>query len=144
MNQKLFLTLIVTLMFSTPFGRAQTAGSALDFDGVDDYVSVSIFSPPASNYTLSAWVFLRAGGTINGTRMAILSSTVPGDSIEFLVRADTNQPSDPQYLELGRFNSFTGDSSTTPVPMNTWTHVAVTVSADKSVSYFLNGSPAGT
>ncbi len=144
MNLKKLIAFTTALLFATPLAQAQTAGSALDFDGINDYVSLSLDSPPASNYTLSAWVFLRAGGTTSGTRMAVLSSTVPGDSIEFLIRAATDNPADLQFLELGRFNSFDGATSTTPVPMNTWSHVAVSVGTDKTVSYFINGSPAGT
>jgi hypothetical protein len=144
MMLKHFLALIAVLLLSMPLARAQAAGSAISFNGTTGYVSVPLVSPPVSNYTLSAWVFLRTGGTLNGNRMAILSSTVAGASIEFLLRATTENATDPQYLELGRFNSFNGASSTTPVPMNTWTHVAVTVSADQIVSYFINGSPAGS
>lgn len=138
------LAVALSTLLLAPPATAQTAGYALDFDGVNDFVSVPLVSPPATNYTLSAWVFLRAGGTYGGVRMAVLSSTVAGDSIEFLIRSVTENPADPQYLELGRFNSFDGASSTTPVPTNTWTHVAVTVSTNKTVSYFINGSPAGT
>ena len=146
MNTRLLLTLATALLVATPLARAQTnaAGFALDFDGMNDFFSATLTSRPASNYTLSAWVYLRTGGTLNGTRMAVLSTPTCGESIEFLIRAQTDNPTDPQYLELGRCGSFTGVPSTRAVPLNTWTHVAVTVTSNKTVTYYINGTPAGT
>jgi hypothetical protein len=136
---------VLALLLTAPLARAQgNASHALDFDGTNDSVSVTLVSPPASNYTLSAWVNLRAGGTWGGTRMAVLSSTTCGGSVELLIHSGTASASDPQYLELGRCGAFNGTVSTNPVPLNTWTHVAVTVSATKTVSYFINGLAAGT
>ncbi len=139
------LTLTTALLLAAPTAQAQgNAGHALDFDGVNDYVSLPLASPPASNYTLSAWVHLRSGGTSGGARMALLSSTACGGSVELLIHSGTASASDPQYLELGRCGAFHGSLSTNQVLLNTWTHVAVTVGADKTVTYFVNGSPAGT
>jgi hypothetical protein len=76
--------------------------------------------------------------------MAVLSSTACGGSIELLIRSQTASATDLQYLELGLCNYFNGVPSTTAVPLNTWTHLAVTVSATKTVSYFINGIAAGT
>lgn len=145
MKRLRLLSLTTALLLSAPLAQAQvSAGQALDFDGVDDYVSLPLVAPPANNYTLSAWVYLRSGGTWGGARMAVLSSTSCGGSVELLVHSGTASASDPQYLELGRCGSFNGALSTNQVLLNTWTHVAVTVGADKTVTYFINGSPAGT
>lgn len=120
------------------------AGYALNFNGLNNYVSVGLTSPPASNYTLTAWVYLRSGGNYGSQRIGVLSSTSCGGSIELLVRSSTASATDPQYVELGRCGSFNGFTNTIPVLLNTWTHLAVTVSSNNTVSYFVNGNPAGS
>jgi sugar lactone lactonase YvrE len=122
------------------------AAFALRFNGVNNWVSVSLNSPPVNNYTLSAWVCLRSGGTFAGTRMAVLSSTACGASIELLIHsASTNDgPNQPQFLELGRCNNFNAPAlSTAAIPLNIWTYVAATVDSGNNVSYYINGNPAG-
>ncbi len=139
---------ILAVLCAWVAGLAQSGpapfGHGLGFNGVDNYVAVAFDSPPATDYTIGAWIFLHTGGSYGGTRVAVLSSTTCGASVELLVHSKTGNPADPQYLELGRCNGFNGEPSTTPVPLDTWTHVAVTVAADKTVSYFINGRPAGT
>ena len=122
---------------------ALPSGYALDFSPAsNNYVSINLTAPPASNYTLTAWVKLRSGGTVL-SRMAVLSGTNCGDTVEFMIHATTENAADPQYLELGRCGAYNGGLSSGTVPMNVWTHVAVTVSSNKFVSYYINGSPAG-
>jgi hypothetical protein len=118
--------------------------NGLSFDGVDDHVSANLGAGLANNYTVAAWVNLRAGGTIGGTRMAVLSGPTCGSTAEVLIRSATAVASDPQLLELGRCSSFNGIASSTAIPLNRWTHVAVTVTAAKQVTYYINGLPAGT
>lgn len=115
---------------------------ALSFDGIDDYVAASIPSALANNYTFSAWVLLRAGTSFAGQVAGVLSG-VCGTTEEVMIHSVTTNNSDPQYLELGRCNSYVGTSSTLPVPLNQWTHVAITVSSNRQVSYFVNGAAAG-
>ncbi len=136
--------LAVLALLLAQAGPAPTGGYALDFDGKSSYVSVSLTSPPANNYTLCAWVYLRSGGTFSGDRMAVLSSTTCGGSVELLIRANSDNPTDPQYVELGRCGFYNGFLSTVAVPFNLWTHVAVTVTSNNVVSYYVNGNPAGS
>src|SRR5216683_888811 len=96
------LALAVTLIVL--IAPAARAGYALSFNGSNNYVNLTLASPPASNYTISAWVFLSAGGTI-GTRLGVLSGPC-GTTIEFLIHSSTTNAADPQYLELGRCGSF--------------------------------------
>jgi hypothetical protein len=132
----------------TPKATAQPSGYALDFSPAsNNYVSINLTAPPASNYTLTAWVKLRTGGNFSVTRMAVLSGTTCPGSIEFLIHAWDDTPGSPQYLELGRCGVFGGSSTATnanSVPLNTWTHVAVTISSNKLVNYYINGNPAGS
>lgn len=139
-----FATALFSLMLA-PRAEAQPSGYALDFSPAsNNYVSVNLTAPPASNYTLTAWVKLRSGGTLSGTRMAVVDGTTCSGSIELLLRPNTEVSTDPQYLELGRCGVFNGTASTMAVPFNAWTHIAVTVSSNKLVSYFVNGSAAGS
>lgn len=139
-----FLVVYLALCSCRVFAHIGPAGGALDFNGTNNYVTASLGSPPVNNYTISAWVYLRTGGSFFGTRVAVLGGTGCGDSIELLIRSETSDPTDTQYLELGRCDFFNGNSSTVAIPLNTWTHVAVTVSSGNVVSYYINGNPAGT
>jgi Concanavalin A-like lectin/glucanases superfamily len=121
----------------------QTTNYALNFNG-NNYVSLSLTNPPASNYTISSWVYLETGGTLSGRPVAVLASTACGGSIELLIRSTTSNPADPQYIELRRCGVFDGTLSTNTVPLNTWVQVAVTVDAANTVTYYINGKPAGT
>ncbi|HRZ56278.1 MAG TPA: hypothetical protein P5525_12570 [Candidatus Paceibacterota bacterium] len=116
--------------------------AALSFDGVSDYVAATI-PALASDYTVSAWVFLRAGGTYEGLRAAVLSATECSTSAEVLIHSAPGV-SAPQYLELGRCGEFNGVLGTIPVPLNQWTHIAVCVSPSRQVSYFIDGVTAGS
>ena len=145
-----FVSLKSVVLFASLFlvcarAQAQPSGNALSFNGANNYVSLTVPSPPVNNYTLCAWVYLYSGGTYAGTplRMAVLGGTGCGDSIEFMIRSQTGNPSDTQYLELGRCNGFPGPPSTLAVPLNTWTHVAVSVSPALVVTYYVNGNAAG-
>ena len=139
MKIKLLVILSPALLFGAALGWAQPSGYALDFNGADNYASLILTAPPSHDYTAAAWVYLRAGGTYGGTRMAVLGGTGCGDSIELLIRSQTGSATDPQYLELGRCDYFNGTPSASPVPLNAWTHVAVTVDASQTVRYYING-----
>ena len=137
--------LLAGLLLISQAAQAQPSGYALSFNGVNNYVSLTVPGPPPPNfYTICAWVYLYSGGTYGGTRLAVLGGTGCGESIEFMIRSDTESATDPQYLELGRCSAFDGVPSTTAVPLNTWTHVAVTINSQLAVSYYINGNPAGT
>jgi alpha-tubulin suppressor-like RCC1 family protein len=144
MKTKLILhSTFCLLLFVTPRAPAQTIyGSALSFNGTSNYVAVTI-PALANNYTFAAWVYLRAGGYREGP-VGILSASNCNSSAEVQIGSQTASPSDPQYLEMGRCLGFYGKPSTTTVPTNQWVHIAVSVSSDKLVSYFINGSPAGS
>ena len=132
------LLVAITLFTVTAAPAHAGPGSALSFNGVNNYVSATI-PPLASNYTFSAWVYLRPGGNIG-----LLTGPNCGSSAEVLIFRLTANPADPQYVALGRCGSFNGMPSTTPVAYSQWFHLAVTVSSNKLVSYYLNGNAAGS
>jgi len=86
-----------------------------------------------NNYTLCAWVYLRQGGN-EGARLGVFSAPNCGDSTELLVHSSDDSDADPQYLELGRCDSFSGAMSAGTVAINQWEHLAVTVGPDLTVS----------
>ncbi len=134
-----FLITLPATLYAAPQGHA------LDFDGVDDSVEIFLGSSrPRIGYTFGAWVYLRSGSSWDGKRTAVLSSPGCGGGVELLIRANTGNPNDPQFLEFGQCGAFNGVPSTLPVPLRTWTHVAVTVASDHKVSYFINGQLAGS
>lgn len=139
----IFLTALALFTLTTTPTRAGT-GYALSFRYKSDQCMTATIPALASNYTLTAWVFLRAGGNLPSMRVGVLGATNSGGSVELLVRSATANDTDPQYLELGRDTSFNGTASTGTVPTNQWVHLAVTVSSNKTVSYFINGVAAGT
>ena len=118
-------------------------GNALSFAGTNDYVSATI-PALASNYTVSAWVYLRGRGNSDTTYMAVLSSTNCNGSAEVTIHSATHDFNGPQQLALERCGGFTGTPSAAAVPTNEWAHVAVAVSSTKQVSYFIDGIPAGS
>ena len=118
-------------------------GSALNLNGINGYASVAL-GETLTNYTLSAWVYLRSGGAFANPRVAVVSSTC-GATTEFLIRG-TNSTSDVQYLELGRCFQYEGAVSIASVPLNTWVQVSVTVTNRPDgnfVSFYTNGISAG-
>ena len=140
----IILVLCLGVMFvSTPALAVVGPGSALSFNGTNQYVSATIPSLPY-NYTISAWVYLRSGGT-DSSRLGVLTGAGCDDSVELLIHSTTSSSTDPQYLELGRCNSFNGELSLQTVPLNQWVHIAVTVSyVDKEVVYYINGNNVRT
>ena len=144
MKTKLPLLALLLATLTPPLETAHAApDSALLFNGADNYVSATI-PALASNYTVSAWVFLRSGGDLYTTRLGLVTGTNCGSSVEVLIRSATTNAADPQYLELGRCGYFNGQCSTNPVPLNRWVHLAISVATNKAVSFYINGEPSGT
>ena len=90
--------------------------------------------------TISAW--LQTGLTGNGWWT---SKGVPGSSRDWDLRGLGNNDFSGTYKHW--WNRTAGDSSVVSsggVSQNTWTHMAVTVAADGSVIFYINGSASGT
>src|SRR5271157_1067369 len=119
-------------------------GDALSFNANNQYVAVTLASPPVNDYTVSAWVYLRAGGNMPAMRVGVLSAANCGESVELTIQSLTSSYTDPQYLMLGRCGMYNSPTSTNVVPLGQWVQVAVTVSNNYLVSYFIGGANAGT
>jgi hypothetical protein len=119
------------------------SGSALEFDGVDDYVDVpyiSAYQLPV--FTVSAWVYPTTDLSTNGAaivargedaisdnwalvwRVAKSGSVSEGLSIAYEGNGDQDY-----YWHTGFFP-----------PINAWTHTAATRSSDGTLSIYVNGN----
>lgn len=93
---------------------AQGSGSALQFDGVDDYVTIPTISFNSS-YTKEAWVFFTGSN-------ATFYNIVSGQNTAFWINGG--------LLSGGHLASgFTQIQDPTAFPTNVWTHVALTFDA---------------
>jgi hypothetical protein len=117
---------------------------ALDFDGVDD--TVIVYTHPVFNdintLTVSAWIYPRGWGEADRGRI-IDKRTGAQESFIFYLMT-------PGHLvfEASRWSGNNGvwGSSSAIIPLNTWTHVAVTYNygaLGNDPVLYVNGSPVG-
>ena len=126
--------MIVTKLLTVLLSKAQVSApatpvaSCLDFDGVNDEITINTLIPSGSSYTKEAWVFARSA-----TNKNILGSN--GNKL---------------WLNGGFLKANNGDYNTVvadPVtfPLNTWTHVAVTYDApSNTMTLYKNGLVVAT
>ena len=115
-------------------------GYALSINGINQYITATI-PALASNYTVTAWINLRQGGT-ETFRVGVLSGSCDA-TVEFLIHSLNAYYDDTQYFELGRCGAFNGEISFGAMLPNEWTHVAVTVDSNMQVTYYMDGDEAG-
>lgn len=107
-------------------GRTTDAGTALDFDGVDDAVDLGTFDIDSSELTLSAWIQIDDFDQMDGRVLAKADGVQEADHIWML---STIASAGDHVL---RFRLRTGGSTTTliatgtPLPTGSWIHVAAT------------------
>jgi hypothetical protein len=147
----------ILALTSTTFIRAQvTSGScignsntvslevnnALDFDGIDDRVSLGTNSVLnfLSNFTIESWVFV---------------PTSPKSSINTIFAKNVPNHGNPGYnfgfnhwqtsnLLLVLEDGSSAISSNKPLTAGAWNHVAIVVSNNGTLgTFYINGSPAG-
>ncbi len=123
------------LFFISTWSFAQTPATALDFDGVDDYVNLGTDSAfdytSTSTFTLEAWI--NSGGSASAWNVILARETYD------------NQSGWIFYLDNGNLYFRNTDGSpeqyvgvTLSAPTNTWVHVAVTYD-NTAVSLFEDG-----
>jgi len=98
------------------FGFSQQ-GSALDFDGVDDYVSCGNILPVS--YTKEAWIYVKTLSTQNN----IISGGDSDGLHAFWIPNITGR------LSAGHNGDWFALEDSVPLSINTWYHVAVTYDA---------------
>jgi hypothetical protein len=115
------------------------AGSALSFDGVDDYVIGASNSPIATNasFTVSAWVYLADLGT---TRMVVSQNSAN----YYAYALGFNTTNDKWVFTMSNTNStcstlVTAPSTSTPT-INTWTHLTGVYDAtEQKIKLYVDG-----
>lgn len=107
---KLFYTILVFFISSSVI--AQT-NYALQLNGINQYVSIGAPITTNSSYTKEAWIY----STNNSSYRNIISS----NSHPFWISSGT--------LMAGQAGSYTQVADPTPIPLNSWVHVAVTYDA---------------
>ncbi len=109
-------------------------GSALQFDGVNDYVEVAHNSSlqPTTELTLMGWVKL-----VNPLSNQKIISKRPGNGIGYILGVT----SEKIYPEIWDTNGvhYTFQSGT--INSNEWTHLAVTWKSGEQMIGYINGSP---
>lgn len=106
--------------------RTEDAGTALDFDGVDDALDLGTFDIDSSELTLSAWIRIDDFDQMDGR---ILSKANGVQDVDHIWMLSTIASGGDHVL---RFRLRTGGVTTTliatgtPLPTGTWVHVAAT------------------
>lgn len=121
----------------TLYGPAWTTGGrlngALNFDGIDDYVSLPyIVNPSTTDFSAAAWVKLDAS---LGNNQYILQQEGPNGK-SWLYRKSAT----------GNLATYLGDvelQTTGTIPLGTWCHVVV-INNGGTVKLYLNGQPDGS
>ena len=116
-------------------------GSALDFDGSDDYISAgsSSFDPSASDFTISVWAFPRSSA-LEGSAARTLFAQQDGTGTGRIWLQITNS-----NTTWGSFLAGSTKGSGVTVVLNTWANVVLVHnnSAD-TLTWYINGVQGNT
>lgn len=110
-------------------------GNGLQFDGVDDWVTVldAVSLDLTSNMTLEAWVRPSA---LSGWRTILMKETL--DGLAYALYANDNNPWPAAYVRRTGATASDGASGTAALALNTWSHLAATYDGT-TLRLFLNG-----
>jgi hypothetical protein len=113
-----------------------TRGKVLSLDGTDDYVDLGngglLNLSDDNQATIAAWI----NPTISKNHNTILSKGEWKEAYALVIKGDTVP--DDQLWTGNDTSVFSGGG----VPLNTWTHVAMTINSDLS-TFYINGQIAG-
>lgn len=125
------------LFYGSPNFAAGRYDRGLAFDGTDDYLMLPAHMGEATDFTFAAWVYWNGGGNwqrimdfgADTNRYMFLTPSAYSQQLRFTIT--TSGYGGEQRLESGAF------------PVNTWTHVAVTLGGNTGCLY-VNGAAVDT
>ena len=124
------LTVVSAGAVSSTFTLNVNTDNALLFDGVDDYVNLGdALDVTSLPYTTEAWVYWK--GSSNP-----FSEIFTKDVVQSVAITSAHQ----LHANFGNGSTWSsGLNSTTLIPLNKWTHIAVTRSSTGVVKMYING-----
>lgn len=120
--------------FVNNVGYQSTTGGVLKFDGIDDYVNITsqpIISTAPNQFTIT--------GFINPDNQNSKIITPQSNGIDQYLGYDpVNQRLQLGVTEISDINNRSFYTATNSVPLNTWTHLAISIN-DKNIKMYLSG-----
>lgn len=105
-------------------------GGSANFDGVGDYLSVASTTNNiigTSAFTIEAWVYI--------TKLGVVQSIINKGAATTGWALQINASNNLQFVDAATLYTYSG----TAIPINTWTHIAVTRTSANSLYLFING-----
>ena len=128
LNNSILVTTVAGTSSTTTF-TFDCANLALDFDGSNDHVVVGDRIQNLGAFSEEAWVYWKGSNTD-------FSEIFTKEAISAFCITNTNK----LHANFGNGTIWgSGVNSTTSIPLNTWTHVAVTRSSTGLVKLYING-----
>lgn len=125
-------------------GTGGKFGEAVTLDGAGDYVQVGQASLPATDYTLTAWIKRDTAGDFMYVAGTQLSATA-GNFLRVEPATGVTTPTSALFANLlPPATSLRAWSAPGTIPLNQWTHVAMSVSSTAGLTIYINGTAAGT
>lgn len=138
----------IKVYYTTPATTVKKAvpgrlGSAMEFDGVDDYIDISgvAASIDETKGTIAAWVYIPTS-ELDGSGSGIVEvgdNSTNNDWIGF--RMDTSDRIQARYKHGGTSHSITKAASS---HADQWTHIAFTWDTNDDLVLYINGEQSGS
>ncbi|MDX2196751.1 MAG: LamG-like jellyroll fold domain-containing protein [Cytophagales bacterium] len=138
-----------TVQITSIYGTSTSAGvvfpncnNALDFDGTDDELIVGNISALnlSNNFTAEAWVYNRMNTVVDGDFInAIFSKKAGGNAPGWSLFINSYGSTDGKLVFEGSNGTAIFSANSNVVPLNQWTHVALSIN-NGTPNMYINGS----
>jgi len=132
-NQSLLNGFSFPATASSGWTKAGKRGGALTFDGIDDYFTIA-----QPNIQTSPNLFTISGWINPDNQNARFIAPAANGSDNWLSYDNTNQRLEVFFTEIADVNNRARYSSIGSIPLNRWTHWAVSIN-DKDIKIYING-----